>query len=288
MPHPSTEGQRLHALCAHAKSLGHDLTPFHFETFHAVDGASRIACCQTCGRHLSFGGSGAQSDALYYLCDGDAHRAREGLATLTGDVPRLLLARLTAAVDELPADVRRFFVPGHFDDKAQCLDSEDYVWRLEWHLRQWPNHPVAPSNPQPPDGIVELERRVPEDAMRPARYVGRPYNPNISEDPRHWLVQPLLPNTQGLAYRVDEGPWYFRRAEGVVGYYVAVEDVEFEVPDAEEALPLTAFSSTTATSTRRPSSSRSTRDPRAAEPEFPPDLLTGGALDPAVTGEWSP
>lgn len=287
MSHPSTEGQQLHAFCAHAKSLGHDLTPFHFETFHAVDGANRIACCKICGRRLSFGGSGGYSDALYHLCDADADRALEGMAALTGGVPTLLLARLTTAVAELPDEVRRFFVPGHFDDRMQCLESEDYVWCLQWHPRKCPDGPIDQDNPQPPDGIVELERRVPEKAMRPARYVGRRYNPNLSEDPKDWLVEPLSPQTQGLAYYVDENRWYFRRTEGVVGYYVKREDVEFETPALRRTSAITALAATAPGSAALSSGPRSIRDPRLTQPEFPPVLTTGGALDRAANGEWN-
>lgn len=220
----------MQAIRAHTRKLGHSLTPFYRKTYDENDGEELIACCTKCGRRIN-GGYNRGDEALDGPCDGNEARALESGAWLTGHAPRLLLRRLARAVQEMDPRLHRFFDPGDFHAGNQWLLSEDGVWRLKRYLRDLPDFPVDDENPQPPEGLVELQRLVPAAQMRAARYVGKRHNPNIGDDTRYWLVQPLEPGTRGVAYQVDDDRsvhWRFRRQGGVTGYYVASDDIAFD------------------------------------------------------------
>ncbi len=223
MSHPSTDVIELQALSAHVKTLGHDMTVFYHETYDEIDDARQNACCKRCGRKLSYGGADYDNDAMKFPCLPDEERARESSAWLTGASPRLLLERLTQEVAKLPIELQRLFDPGHFDAGRERLDSEDWIWRLKWYLRDRPQDPISASNPQPPGGIVELERLVSKENIFKARYIGPKVNPNIGDNPDYWLVEELDTDTDGIAYQDEGGVWRFRRITGAVGYRVPYE-----------------------------------------------------------------
>ena len=218
MPHPLTDIYNLQALSAHVKTLGHDMTVFYYNTYDPMDNAHRNACCKKCGRKLSYGGKEEDNDTMNFPCILDDESARESRAWLTGVSPRLLLQRLTEAASELPTELRKFFDPGHFDASRQRLDSTDFIWRLQWYLRERPKEPISDSNPQLPGGIVQLERLVSQENIFKARYVGPKLNPNIGNDEDYWLTVELDTETDGIAYRDEDELWRFRRVTGTTGY----------------------------------------------------------------------
>lgn len=242
---PLLRRRAIVAARAHAQLLGHNLTPFYDE--HGQDTPRRIACCQHCGMKAYLDNRpalyGPDGEALSSPCDGNGLRAIESRAWLTGHIPSLLLRRLQQEVSELPADWQAQFAPGHFEPSQFALYSEDGVWCLKWFLRGQPDVPIAGDNRQSPCGLVELKRVVPAHEMRDARYVGPRLNPNLGEAQEHWLFQPLLHGEQGVGYKDSQGHWRFRRAGGVVGYYVSPDNLVQlrrirESPRLTESLPL--------------------------------------------------
>jgi len=232
MNHPKEQERLLEIIHIEAKKRGHYLSPFYSETYEETMGAKQHACCQRCGARLTLGGD---LEVLSVPCQSQGNRLRaiESQAWLIGISPQLLLERLEQELEELPPDIARFFDPGDFDPDNEELVSNDGIWRLKWLLRDQDNLPIGEDNPQSPTGMVELQRMVADKRLFPARYIGPRLNPNISDDPELWIVQPLEPNTLGLAYRVKpmSGPvyWCFRRSQGVTGHYVPYEALDFEL-----------------------------------------------------------
>jgi len=260
--HPEVIRQRMKAMRAEAKRLGHRLTSFS-RSYDPDAGATRYACCLDCGGRLivsgDFDSGDAHLNALTFSCNArdNGLRAIESQAWLIGCAPRLLLKRFGRALeDEVPPHIRRFFDPGEFDPIGGFLRSDDQVWRLEWILREDPWMPIDEDNPQSRGGLVKLQRMVAQHRMKPARYIGPYLNPNIGRDKTLWEVMPLEPGELGWAYFSHEGEedqfghtpirGRFRRHQGVTGYAVtggtlirgtaSKSNLDFDLSDEERGI----------------------------------------------------
>ncbi len=236
---------------AQATSLGHRLSRFHEPEVQHVDYLGFVeapkhrllAVCQKCGREVEL--PAGQGEALYMDCDPDPADAAEGHARLMEQVPALLFPRLLAAAQAFPKDIALYFEPGQFDSCARHLLSNDGIWRLQWSLRQHPDRPIGPDNPQSAAGRVELHRLVAQRHVVPVRYIGPLLDPNISDDPQRQRVLFLQPGEVGLAVRIEhagysrpDDHWHFRRIGGGRAYRVPPYHLDFK---AEHDVDTTAI-----------------------------------------------
>ncbi len=235
---------------AQATSLGHRLTRFHelevrylYTGFEMPPEHRLLAVCQKCGREAKL--PNGYGEALYMDCEPDPLGAAQAMAALTAQVPALLYSRLTQAAQALPEDIALYFEPGQFDTHRQHLWSNDGIWRLSWSLRQHPDLPITPDNPQSAAGRVELHRQVAQSHIFPVRYTGPLRDPNISDDPLRRRIRPLLPDEVGLAIRIEDAGysrhddhWRFRRLGGARAYRVPPYHLDFK---AEHDVDTTAI-----------------------------------------------
>ncbi len=216
--HPEFKRKATEAARLQSQILGHQLRPFMDPE---AEPPLLLTYCQKCGMRVTIAARDhtLSGEALTQQCDGQQARAAQMEAYLTGLIPAQLLRRLQAAVEALEPDLRARFDPGHFDSGSWRLCSDDGVLAMRWEQPENPDY-ATDEDEDEPSGFTELVQLVPAETMRQARYTGPRLNPNGHENPKHWLVIPLEPGEEGLAYRDVNDRWRFRREDGVVGYFV--------------------------------------------------------------------
>jgi hypothetical protein len=218
--HPKFQRKATEAALVQAQILGHQMLPFmdaepYFQTF--------MTYCKKCGMRAEIAAQNHTlcGTALTQKCDGQRARVAQMEDFMTGYIPALLLQRLQAEVDELEPELQARFDPGHFHGGSLCLCSDDGILAMRWVQPEDPEDPpLYPMNGGESGGFVELVQLVPASSIRSACYTGPRLNPKGHENSDEWLVLPLEPGEEGLAYPDSAYRWRFRRWDGVVGYVV--------------------------------------------------------------------